>query len=45
MDNNYKIYASTDYVENELEDTLLKSEQTLTDDELNQVRKNLRFIG
>ena len=45
MDNNYKIYASTDYVENKLEDTLLKSEQTLTDSELAQIRKNLRFIG
>lgn len=26
-------------------DVLLKTEQTLTDEELNQVRKNLRFIG
>lgn len=27
------------------EDALLKTEQTLTDDELTQVRKNLKFIG
>ena len=27
------------------EDVLIKQEQTLTDDELSQVRKNLKFIG